>query len=74
MLSYCNDVDIDNSMEEVEIKNMVITEEINLKISLQDIIMSLKTSVLILMNLNTVPGLFYKDAMDRVLLFFLVAK
>ena len=42
VVKLINDVGIKNSLENVEIKNMVMTDEIKLKSSLQEIIVSLK--------------------------------
>ena len=61
VIKLLNDADIDNSLENVEIKNMVMTDEINLKNSLQDIIVILKASSASY-EPETFPGLFYKDA------------
>jgi len=60
VVKLLNDVGIDNSLEKVEIKNIVMTDEINLKKSLQDIIQSLKTSSSSY-EPEQFPGLFYKD-------------
>ena len=54
------DAGIDNSLENIEIKNIVCTDEFKLDISLGEILSSLNTSTASF-EPEQFPGLFYKD-------------
>jgi len=60
VLKLLYDAGVNNSVEKVEIKNIVMTDEIQLKSSLNDIIISLNTSSASY-EPEQFPGLFYKD-------------
>ena len=60
VIKLLQEKNIDNSFEMVEIKNIVMIDEIKLNSSLRDIIMSLKTASSSY-EPEIFPGLFYKD-------------
>ncbi len=61
VIGLLQDADIDNTLEIVEIKNIVMTDEIKLNMSLDDIIVALNTTSASY-EPETFPGLFYKDS------------
>lgn len=60
VINLLKDAHINNSLANIEIKNLVMTDEIDLKSSLHHIILNLKTASSSY-EPETFPGLFYKD-------------
>ncbi|MGF7119335.1 hypothetical protein [Methanobacterium oryzae] len=60
VIKLLQDAGIDNNLVNVEIKNIVLTDEIKLENSLNEIIMALDTTSASF-EPETFPGLFYKD-------------
>ncbi|MBZ2164490.1 hypothetical protein [Methanobacterium spitsbergense] len=61
VIKLLHNAKINNTLENIKIKNIVMTDEVNLKKSLNDIIVSLNSSSASY-EPEQFPGLFYKDS------------